>query len=262
MLDFGIPTLIESPDMKDCAKICNELGLQFIELNMNLPQYEPEMIDIPRIRSVARDYGVYYTLHLDENLNPWDFNVRVQEAYTQTVIDCIHVAQKLDISVLNMHLVYGVYFTLPDKRVYLFDVFRNHYLDTVRTFRDRCHEAAGDSGIKICIENTAGYPAFQRDALDVLLESPVFGLTLDIGHNHGSEYMDEPFITDRIDRLTHMHIHDAVGKRDHLVLGSGDIDLQKYFTMANDHIQTAVIETKTLESLRTSIPWMRENIVL
>ena len=262
MLDFGIPTLIESPDMKDCAKICNELGLQFIELNMNLPQYEPEMIDIPRIRSVARDYGVYYTLHLDENLNPWDFNAAVQEAYTHTVIESIRIAKELDITVLNMHLVYGVYFTLPDKRVYLFDVFREHYLDTVRAFRDRCHEAVGNSGIKICIENTAGYPTFQRAALDALLESPVFGLTLDIGHNHGSEYMDEPFITERIGRLTHMHIHDAVGKRDHLVLGSGDIDLQKYFTMANDHIETAVIETKTLESLRASIPWMRENIRL
>ena len=262
MLNFGIPTLIESPDMKDCAKICNELGLQFVELNMNLPQYEPDMIDIPRIRSVARDYNVFYTLHLDENLNPWDFNVHVQEAYTQTVIDSIRVAQALDISVLNMHLVSGVYFTLPDKRVYLFDVFREHYLDTVRAFRDKCHEAIGDSGVKICIENTAGYPAYQQAALDVLLESPVFGLTLDIGHNHGSGYMDEPFITDRIGRLEHMHIHDAVEKRDHLVLGSGDIDLQKYFTMAKNNIQTAFIETKTLESLRTSIPWMRENIVL
>lgn len=262
MLNFGIPTLIESPDMKDCAKICNELGLQFVELNMNLPQYEPEMIDIPRIRSVARDYGIFYTLHLDENLNPWDFNVHVQEAYTQTVIDSIRIAKELDITVLNMHLVSGVYFTLPDKRVYLFDVFREHYLDTVRAFRDKCHEAIGDSGVKICIENTAGYPAYQQAALDALLESPVFGLTLDIGHNHGSGYMDEPFITDRIGRLEHMHIHDAVGKRDHLVLGSGDIDLQKYFTMAKNNIQTAVIETKTLESLRTSIPWMRENIVL
>lgn len=262
MINYGIPTLIESPDMKSCAKLCNELDLQFVELNMNLPQYQPDMIDIPRIKSVARDYNIFYTLHLDENLNPWDFNVRVQDAYTQTVIDCIRVAQELDISVLNMHLVYGVYFTLPDRRVYLFDVFREHYLDTVRAFRDKCHEAAGDSGIKICIENTAGYLAFQRAALDVLLESPVFGLTLDIGHNHGSEYTDEPFITDRIDRLEHMHIHDAIGKRDHLVLGSGDIDLQKYFTMANDHIRTAVIETKTLESLRTSIPWMRENIIL
>lgn len=262
MLNFGIPTLIESPDMKDCAKLCNELGLQFVELNMNLPQYEPDVIDISRVRRVARDYDIFYTLHLDENLNPWDFNGHVQEAYTRTVLDCIHVAQKLDISVLNMHLVYGVYFTLPDKRVYLFDVFRSHYLDTVRAFRDKCESAIGNSGVKILIENCAGYPKYQQAALDVLLESPAFGLTLDIGHNHGSEYMDEPFITERIDRLAHMHIHDAIGKRDHMVLGEGDIDLQKYFSMAKSHVETAVIETKTVESLRKSIPWMRENIKL
>ena len=93
--------------------------------------------------------------------------------------------------------------------------------------------------------------------LDVLLESPVFGLTLDIGHNHGTEYMDEPFITGHIDRLTHMHIHDAIGKRDHLVLGDGDIDLQKYFDMANTHLKNAVIETKTVDSLYKSTEWMR-----
>ena len=262
MLNFGIPTLIESPDMKDCARICNDLGLQFVELNMNLPQYEPETLDIPMVRSVAREHNIFYTLHLDENLNPWDFNTAVRDAYTHTVLECIRIAKQLDVSILNMHMVYGVYFTLPEKRVYLFDAFMDHYLDTVRIFRDKCHEAIGDSGVKICIENCGGYPPFQRAALDVLLESPAFALTLDIGHNHGAGYMDESFITERIGRLAHMHIHDAVGKRDHLVLGSGEIDLQKYFTMANDHIRTAVIETKTLESLKASIPWMRKNIML
>lgn len=262
MINYGIPTLIESPDMKSCARLCNKLGLQFVELNMNLPQYEPDMIDIPRIRSVARDYDIFYTLHLDENLNPWDFNVHVQEAYTRTVIDCIRVARELDISILNMHLVSGVYFTLPEKRVYLFDVFREHYLDTVRAFRDKCHEAIDDSGIKICIENTSGYPPYQRTALDILLESPAFGLTLDIGHNHGTGYMDEPYITDHIERLTHMHIHDAIGKRDHLVLGTGEIDLPKYFDMANANLQNAVIETKTVDSLFKSTAWMRENHLL
>jgi hypothetical protein len=32
--------------------------------------------------------------------------------------------------------------------------------------------------------------------------------------------------------------------------------------MAKSHVETAVIETKTVESLRKSIPWMRENIKL
>ena len=44
-MDFGMPALIELPALEDCAKLCRELGLQFVELNMNLPQYQTDRID-------------------------------------------------------------------------------------------------------------------------------------------------------------------------------------------------------------------------
>lgn len=37
MIDIGMPTLIELPEIEDCAALCSKLGLQFVELNMNLP---------------------------------------------------------------------------------------------------------------------------------------------------------------------------------------------------------------------------------
>lgn len=37
MLEIGMPTLIELPDIDASANLCHELGLQFVELNMNLP---------------------------------------------------------------------------------------------------------------------------------------------------------------------------------------------------------------------------------
>lgn len=36
MTDLGMPTLIELPGPEDCARLCRELGLQFVELNMHL----------------------------------------------------------------------------------------------------------------------------------------------------------------------------------------------------------------------------------
>ena len=32
MIDIGMPTLIELPEIDDCAGLCRELGLQFIDL--------------------------------------------------------------------------------------------------------------------------------------------------------------------------------------------------------------------------------------
>lgn len=88
-LPLGMPTLIETATAEDCARLCRELGLQFIELNMNLPQYQLQQIDIAHFRAIADRYGIYFTIHLDENLNPFDFNPYVAKAYQQTTLDTI-----------------------------------------------------------------------------------------------------------------------------------------------------------------------------
>lgn len=59
--------------------------------------------------------------------------------------------------------------------------------------------------MKICIENSNGYADFQRLALDRLLESPVFALTFDISHNHGTGHVDESTLLNHRDKLHHFH---------------------------------------------------------
>ena len=34
-MDFGMPALIENRNLEETVSLCRELGLQFIELNMN-----------------------------------------------------------------------------------------------------------------------------------------------------------------------------------------------------------------------------------
>ena len=257
MLKFGMPTLIELPDLEDCAAKCRELGLDFVELNMNLPQYQPGEIDADRCREIAEKYGIFYTVHLDENLNISDFNPYVAEGYRRTVAETIDLAKKLEIPVLNMHLAKGVYFTLPDRRVYLFDEYKERYLAGVAAFRELCEEAAGGAGITVCLENCDGYTDFQREALELLLRSPVFGLTFDIGHDHGCGGTDETFIVEHKSRLVHMHMHDALGKKNHLPLGAGEIDLAKYLRLAKERDLRVVLETKTVAGLTRSVEWLR-----
>ena len=42
-----------------------------------------------------------------------------------TLVEAIEAAKHLGIPILNMHLLEGVYFTLPDKKHYLYDSHRN-----------------------------------------------------------------------------------------------------------------------------------------
>lgn len=258
-MDFGIPTLIELPDIEDCAALCRELGLQFVEFSMSLPNFQPDTLDEGRLARVMEKYGIYYTIHLDENMNVADFNPYVVEGYFRTVRETIALAKRLGIPVLNMHLSRGVHFTLPEKKVYLFDEFRQDYLRRMAAFRDLCAGEIGEAPIRVCVENYTGFAPFQREALELLLESPVFGLTMDVGHNHCTGYVDEPVILNHRERLRHMHLHDVSGQMDHQSLGTGEVDLRKYLRLGQLCHSTVLLETKTVAGVRASARWLKDN---
>lgn len=258
MTDFGMPTLIENKNLEDSITLCRTLGLQFIELNMNLPQYQVEQLEnIVYLKGLAEQNQIYFTVHLDENLNVCDFNHAVAEAYLETVERTIAAAKRLQVPVLNMHMNHGVHFTLPDRKVQLFEEYWEHYMKSIQKFRRRCEEAIGDAGIRICIENTDGYHNYEKEAIGYLLESRVFGLTWDIGHSHGVSDIDEPFLMEHEERLCHFHIHDCFGKKDHMALGTGEIDLLQRLELAQKHDCRCVVETKTARALQESVKWLR-----
>lgn len=260
MLKIGAPTMIEMESIRDGAKICRRLGLDFLELNINFPQYLLKALDTDELKQIAEEYGIFYTLHLDDEMSIADFNPYIADGYCQTVYDAVAVAKELGIRKLNMHMSRGAKYTLPDRVVYFFEAYQDAYFARIREFRDQCEQVIGDSGILICVENTAGFLPFQRKAVELLLESPVFALTFDIGHNYCSGNMDEAWILQHSDRLSHFHIHDAKdGNKDHRTLGTGELDVKRYLNLAESLGCTVVLETKTVESLHESLSWMREH---
>ena len=263
-MQYGMPSLIEIKSAESCACLCGELGLDFVELSMNLPEYQTDRIDAGQLAGIMERYGIYFTIHLDENLSPCNFNNKVSAAYTETVLQTIEIAKRLGMPVINMHLQSGVFFTLPGRKLFLFEEYEHEYLQKLAAFRDICEKAIGGSGIAICVENCGdfGSKPYIRKSLSLLLESPVFAVTFDIGHNAAADFTDEPVIMEHLDRLHHMHIHDAKEKSNHLALGDGNLDLMKYFSMAQEHNCRVVLEVKTVEGLRKSAAWAGEKGLL
>lgn len=257
---FGMPTLIELPSLEETLKLCRELELDFVELNMNLPDYQADRLEeTEKLLELKERYQVGYTIHLDENLNICDFNRAVAQAYADTVRRTITAAKKLGAPILNMHMNHGVYFTLPERKVELFAVYGKEYREAWTSFRSMCEEEIGDSGIRICIENTDGFRDYEKQAVCYLLESDAFGLTWDIGHSHSANNIDEAFLMEHEDRLQHFHIHDALGGKNHMALGNGEIDLIQRLQIAQRHCCRCVLETKTVEGLKGSAGWLWRN---
>ena len=258
MMKYGAPTMVEMESLEQGAEVCRKLGLDFLELNINFPQYTLTALEPDKLKKLAAENNIFYTLHLDDEMSIADFNPYIASGYCQTVYDAIELSRELGIGKLNMHMSRGAKYTLPDRVIYFFEAYEQEYLERIRTFRDECEKRAGDSNVTICVENTAGFLPFQRKAVELLLESPVFGLTFDIGHNFCAGNPDEEFILAHKDRLKHFHIHDCLAeKKDHRTLGTGVLDVQRYLALAESLGCTAVVETKTVESLETSMGWIR-----
>ena len=257
MVEFGMPALIELNSLSESAALCRRLGLRFIELNTSFPQYQPEKLELGLLRQLSEEYGIYYTIHIDESFDPCSPNEAICSAYVDSFVKTVELAIELGIPTLNMHLMRGIYVTLPHKRVFIHEENEEVYLKKLLRFREAAEKAIGESGIKICVENTDGFDLpFLRHGLDLLLESPVFGLTFDVGHDHAIKGIDKPVILERASRLHHMHLHDAVGSNVHLALGDGEMDLWGCLDIAREHNCRVVLETKTVAALESSAGWV------
>ena len=270
MIQFGMPTLIENKTLEDNVALCSGLGLKFIELNMNFPEYQVDQLErTDELIRTAEQARIYYTIHLDENLNIADFNALVSGAYLETVRRTIDVARKLIVLrdryeddsqplTLNMHMNHGIYITLPDRKVQMYDRDFDTYMRSFHEFRDKCEEWIGGDDLRIVVENTDGFRDYEKKAIEHLLESPVFGLTWDIGHSKATGEKDVPFILEHQDRLMHFHIHDGSQNppKNHLALGDGEIDIADRLRLAESRNARCVLETKTIEALRKSVQWL------
>ncbi len=273
MLQFGMPTLIENRSLQDNIDLCSSLGLRFIELNMNFPEYQLACLEeTDALIRAAEGSGIYYTIHLDENLNIADFNPLVSDAYLQTVRRSVFAAKKLlclrdrfgDRSqplTLNMHMHHGIFITLPDRKVQMYDRDFDTYMQSFAIFRSLCEEWIGDSDIRIAVENTDGFREYEKKAIRFLLESPRFGLTWDIGHSKAAREADVPFLLEHRNRLIHFHIHDGTETppKNHLALGDGEINLSERLRLASERNARCVLETKTIAALKKSVSWLQHS---
>lgn len=252
---LGMPFLLENGSIEDAAKLCAELNLDFVELNLTFPLCTPERLSVAHLRSLMEKYSIFFTFHLDETLSPCSFSSAVRAAWLSEICAALRIASEAGVPAVNMHWERGIHVTLPGGKKYLFESYRDEYLKHTLAFRDMCSVCA-DKHVQILIENTAGFLPFQQKAIELLLQSPCFGLTLDTGHDHCAHHADAAFYAAHADRLRHMHLHDALGDKCHLPLGTGELNIAALLNKAEKAQARVVLEIKTVEALRESAQYL------
>lgn len=253
-MKFGMPTLLELNGLQANVDCCQRLGLDFVEINCNVPEFQVDAMNPQELLDITLKTGIGFTMHLDEYLSITDPNDKISQAYINSVLESIEFAKRANIKRLTMHMLPGVVFTLPNEKIYVYQKYNDYYMDRLKSFRDQVERAIGDSGIRICCENTEGFKPYVRKGVEFLLESSAFGLTYDCGHNKRYDYVDDDFIKAHQKDIHHMHFHDVLGKADHKPLGEGEIDLKKELKFATDYNPIdIVIELKSVDALEKAM---------
>lgn len=258
---WGMPSLLELPDAEANARVCRELGLQFVELNMNCPEYLPDSLPAEDIHALAERFGVTFTLHLPEETDLAAFSSDVRQGHAACVARAIDWAAAAGIGKATMHLNRGVYFSLPDRKAWLYKVHQNLFLRNLIRSMDPLADLCRRKGVRLLIENTGnGNLPFLQEATHSLMAqfAGPLGLTWDVGHDAAAGLADRPLIQQYLDCVSHLHLHDFDGRSAHQPLFSGQADILTPLDMAVQRGWDIVIEVKTRAALEASVRALKE----
>lgn len=256
-MKYGMPSLIEFRTIEEHARFCSENGLDFYEINLAFPWFQSDKIDADDLLRIKKKYGIDYTVHFHDEINPFDFCPEMRAGCLKNVEHVIGLARRIGAKRINMHLLNGTYSAVKGEKIYAYGLCEDEYLMYVKEFIALVESEMKGMDCIFCIENTSGYRFYHKHAVELMLSSPVFGLTFDIGHNYKASEDDESFILSHADRLRHFHIHDVTAKSNHVALGTGVLDVDRYLEMAKEYDCPVVIEVKESSSLRDSLDYMK-----
>ncbi|WNS44732.1 TIM barrel protein [Paenibacillus sp. MMS20-IR301] len=258
-MKLGMPTLAEYTSIADNVQLCKALGLEFIELNMNLPICTPEKLSPSEIGYYKEKYGIDFTIHLPEELDLSSYHPSIRKGHLERCRQAMEWANLSGIKTLNMHLNNGIYFTLPQTKIWINEQYEADFLELLYDSYSELYHLAKMFEVELCIENTGNFHIPHiRKALDQLSSFNNFYLTWDVGHDAKAGFDEESIFTYFSDHIKHMHLHDYNGKSDHQPLYTGIVPIDNRLEFAQRNDLSVVIEIKTSQSLTESVSELKK----
>lgn len=257
-LRIGMPALVECTNINQLVDLCEELKLDFIELNMNLPYNFIENIEPKELRKITEKTGIEFTMHMPDEADLGIFYESVREGYVKLFLDTLDWAYQSGVKLLNLHIIEGAKMTLPDKKVYIYDQYsheyQNNFIKSIEVLSRKAHEY----NIVLSIENSHNFgKVYIQKVLDKSIAYKNVSLTWDTGHDAVSDFTDKLYLMKHIEQIAHMHFHDAKDKNDHQVPFDGELNISELIEFARKQNIKMLIEVKTSEALRRSVEILR-----
>lgn len=243
---FGMPILVEFHSLEENIELCKKLDLDFIELNLDIPYCFPDNIDTKLLKNNN------FTIHLSEKIDVGELNNYLREFYLSEIERIVSFGTKYNIVKYNLHLDPGIHFSLPDKKVFIYQEYLTDYL---KAYKDSCIKLSNIAykyNATILFENVK-IETYILKAIKIISNFDSLFFTLDLGHNirYGNKAKDEFLKYEN--KIKHIHLHDFDGSKDHQELFTGLLDIRKELVFCKKKNLDVLIEVKRKEELINSV---------
>ncbi len=254
-MKVGMPQLYEYDTIEDNLILAKELGVDFIELNLNFGYCRKEM-EQDTVKALLDKYGIEATLHFYDEADLGSYD-EVVDAYLVLLERYARLGQGY-IKQINMHLIPGPVVTISGVKNYIYEKEYDEYITRLINNFKRAEDICNQYDINMVIENTDNIPEYTKRTYQDLYKAG-FRFCYDIGHDHLSydivwntlEKIELPF--------DEFHIHDAKDrKKCHLALGEGVLDVAKFKRLAEKNKAYVVLEVKQKSDLVVSVPLFKK----
>ena len=250
-MKVGMPQLYEYDTIEDNLKLAKELGLDFIELNLNFGYCRKEM-EAGTVEDLLKKYDIEATLHFYDEADLGSYD-EVVDAYLVHLERYARLGSDY-IKQINMHLIPGPVVTISGVKNYIYEKEYDEYIERLITNFKRAEDICNKYNINMVIENTDNIPEYTKRTYHDLYKAG-FRFCYDIGHDHLSYDIVWNLLSDIELPFDEFHIHDAKDrKKCHLALNDGTLDVAKFKRLAEKNNAYVVLEVKQKSDLVVSVP--------
>lgn len=252
-MKLGMPALIEMKSIEENVQLAKKLDLDFVELNLDLPYCD---INKNNLKELSQKYDIEFTIHLSEKVDIAEPNDNLRIFYLQEIEKIISIGKENNIKKYNLHLDPGIHFSLPDKKVFIYEQYIEEYKNNLKKSCEFLNQLAKKYNVEIFFENLK-LPNYLREGFKIIASYDNLFFTLDIGHDAKSGNKTQAFFEEFPNKIKHVHLHDYDGNKDHLTLGMGILDIKEKLNLVNKYSAYAVIEIKREQELIDSIKYIK-----
>ena len=245
-----MPILVEFHSLSENIDLCKKLNLDFIELNLDIPYCFIDRLDTNSLKNNN------FTIHLSEKFDVGELNNSLRNFYLNEIEKIISFGTKYNIFKYNLHLDPGIHFSLPDKKIFIYEEYIDDYL---RAYEDSCNilsKLANKYNATILFENVK-VESYTLKVIDIIAKYDNLFFTLDLGHNIRYGNLAKEKFMEYSNKIKHIHLHDFNGSKDHQELFTGLLNVKEELNFCKQHNLDVLIEVKRKEELINSVNKLR-----